>query len=153
DAVESLAERFGVELERESEDPRAEDSRRRRARLWELLERTAAFYVTYLWEGKKGESQKAREDLAGRGLRGEVLGDFGVGVAPSAWDQVLTRGQRAGFKPGELEAAGLIQKGRQGGHYDRFRSRITFPIRDQRGRVLGFGARALSAGSKPKYLN
>jgi DNA primase len=153
DAVESLAERFGVELERESEDPRAEDARRRRARLWEVLERTAAFYVTYLWEGKKRECQKARDYLAGRGLGEQVLRDFGVGLAPSAWDQVLTRGQRAGFNPQELAAAGLIQKGRQGGHYDRFRSRTTFPIRDQRGRVLGFGARALSADSKPKYLN
>ena len=53
----------------------------------------------------------------------------------------------------ELLAAGLVQKGRQGGHYDRFRTRITFPIRDQRGRVLGFGARALSPDAKPKYLN
>jgi DNA primase len=74
-------------------------------------------------------------------------------MAPSAWDQVLTGSQRAGYKLDELVAAGLIQKGRQGGHYDRFRNRITFPIRDQRGRVLGFGARALSADSKPKYLN
>ena len=82
-----------------------------------------------------------------------MLRRFGVGMAPSAWDQVLTGSQRAGFKVDELLAAGLIQKGRQGGHYDRFRSRITFPIRDQRGRVLGFGARALSPDSKPKYLN
>ena len=152
-AVESLAERYGVELERDDEDPRAEEARRRRARLWEVLERTAAFYVSYLWKGSKRECEKARTYLAERGLREEVLRDFGVGLAPSAWDQVLTRGQRAGFKVEELLGAGLIQKGRQGGHYDRFRSRITFPIRDQRGRVLGFGARALSADSKPKYLN
>ena len=151
DAVESLAERYGVELERDSEDPRAEQSRRRRARLWELLERTAKFYERYLWESPKAE--KARAYLAGRGLREEVLRRFGVGMAPSAWDQVLTGSQRAGFKVEELVAAGLIQKGRQGGHYDRFRSKITFPIRDQRGRVLGFGARALSPDSKPKYLN
>src|SRR5918992_95432 len=152
-AVESLAERYGVELERDDEDPRAEEARRRKARLWEVLERTAAFYVTYLWKGTKKECEKARAYLAGRGLSEEVLRDFGVGLAPSAWDQVLTRGQRAGFKVEELLGAGLAQKGRQGGHYDRFRSRITFPIRDQRGRVLGFGARALSADSKPKYLN
>jgi DNA primase len=82
-----------------------------------------------------------------------VLRRFGVGMAPSPWDQVLTGSQRAGFKVEELIAAGLIQKGRQGGHYDRFRNRITFPIRDQRGRVLGFGARALMADAKPKYLN
>jgi DNA primase len=149
--VESLAERYGVELERENEDPMAEERRRRKARLWELLERTAKFYERYLWEAPKAE--KARKYLEGRGLGEEVLRRFGVGMAPSAWDQVLTGSQRAGFNLDELQAAGLIQKGRQGGHYDRFRSRITFPIRDQRGRVLGFGARALSADSKPKYLN
>jgi DNA primase len=153
DAVESLAERYGVELERESEDPRAEEARRRRARLWELLERTAKFYESYLWKGSKRECQKAREYLASRGLREQVLRDFGVGLAPSAWDSVFVKAQREKFTVQELLAAGLAQKGRSGGHYDRFRSRITFPIRDQRGRVLGFGARALSADSKPKYLN
>lgn len=66
---------------------------------------------------------------------------------------MLTRGQRAGFSVDELLAAGLAQKGRQGGHYDRFRSRIMFPVRDARGRVQGFGARAVSPDSKPKYLN
>jgi DNA primase len=153
EAVEVLAERYGVELERESEDPRAEESRRRRARLWELLERTAKFYESYLWRGTKRECQKAREYLASRGLREQVLRDFGVGLAPSAWDSVFVKAQREKFTVQELLAAGLAQKGRSGGHYDRFRSRITFPIRDQRGRVLGFGGRALSPDSKPKYLN
>jgi DNA primase len=151
EAVESLAERYGVELERESEDPRAEENRRRRARLWELLERTAKFYERYLWESPKAE--RARKYLTERGLGEEVLRRFGVGMAPSPWDQVLTGSQRAGFKVDELLAAGLAQRGRQGGHYDRFRNRITFPIRDQRGRVLGFGARALSPDAQPKYLN
>jgi DNA primase len=151
EAVESLAERYGVELERESEDPQAEEKRRRRARLWELLERTAKFYERYLWESPKAE--RARRYLTERGLGEEVLRRFGVGMAPSPWDQVLTGSQRAGFKVEELLAAGLAQKGRQGGHYDRFRNRVTFPIRDQRGRVLGFGARALSQDTQPKYLN
>jgi DNA primase len=150
-AVESLAERTGTELERENEDPRAEERRRRRAQLWALLERTAKFYERYLWESPKAE--KARSYLADRGLGEEVLRRFGVGMAPSPWDQVLTGSQRAGFNVEELLAAGLAQKGRQGGHYDRFRNRITFPIRDQRGRVLGFGARALSPDAQPKYLN
>jgi DNA primase len=150
-AVESLAERTGVELKREDEDPRAEERRRRKAKLWQLLERTAKFYERYLWESPKAE--KARAYLAERGLGEEVLRRFGVGMAPSPWDQVLTGSQRAGFKVEELLAAGLAQKGRQGGHYDRFRNRITFPIRDQRGRVLGFGARALSPDAQPKYLN
>ncbi len=150
-AVESLAERYGVELKRENEDPRAEERRRRKARLWELLELTAKYYERYLWESQK--ARRARAYLEGRGLGEEVLRRFGVGMAPSAWDQVLTGSQRRGFKLEELLAAGLIQKGRQGGHYDRFRNRLTFPIRDQRGRVLGFGARALMPDAKPKYLN
>lgn len=151
EAIESLAERYGVELERESEDPRAEAARRKRARLYELLSRTAEFYERYLWESPK--AAKAREYLLGRGLGEQVMRDFGVGMAPSPWDQVLVSSQRAKFTIPELVGAGLIQKGKQGGHYDRFRNRITFPIRDQRGRVLGFGARALLPDSKPKYLN
>jgi DNA primase len=151
EAVESLAERYGVEIEREEDDPRAEAARKRRGRLHELLERTAAFYVTFLWESPKAE--KAREYLAGRGLKEDVLKRFGVGFAPSAWDQVVTRGQRAKFSVDELKAAGLVQAGKKGGFYDRFRARIVFPVRDQRGRVVGFGARALGADAKPKYLN
>ena len=104
EAVESLAERYGVEIERESEDPRAEEARRRKARLWELLERTAEFYARYLWEAPK--AAKARDYLEGRGLGEEVLRRFGVGMAPSAWDQVLTGSQRAGFKVDELLGRG-----------------------------------------------
>jgi DNA primase len=151
DAVETLGDRYGVELERETSDPRAEEARRRRARLGEVLERTAQFYVHYLWESE--EAAKARTYLDSRGLGEEVLRAFGVGYAPSAWDQVLTRGQRAGYGVPELLAAGLAQKGRKGGHYDRFRARIMFPVRDPRGRVQGFGARALRPDTKPKYLN
>jgi DNA primase len=151
EAVETLADRYGVEVERETEDPRAEDARRRRARLGELLERTTQFYAAYLWESD--EAAKARKYLGSRGLGEEALRGFGVGYAPSAWDQVLTRGQRAGFGVPELTAVGLVQKGRSGGHYDRFRARIMFPVRDPRGRVQGFGARALRPDTKPKYLN
>jgi len=152
EAVERLGERYGVEVEREQEDPRAEEARRRRERLGALLERTAAFYVSFLWESPKAE--KAREYLAGRGLGEEVLREFGVGFAPSAWDQVLTRGQRAGYSVEEMRAAGLVQKGQKGGFYDRFRKRIVFPVRDPRGRVMGFGARSLGEDAKgPKYLN
>jgi DNA primase len=151
DAVETLAERYGVELQREAEDPRAEAKRRRRARLYEALDRTAAYYASYLWESPKAE--KARRYLTGRGLGEEVLREFGVGYAPSAWDHLLVRGQQAGFSIEELRAAGLVQPGQRGGDYSSFRNRVTFPIRDGRGRVIGFGARALSADAKPKYKN
>ena len=151
EAVELLADRYGVELEREQEDPRAEARRQQRRRLGELLDRTAAFYASYLWDSK--EAGKAREYLAERGLGEEVLRAFGVGYAPSAWDKVLLRGQRAGFKVDELRGVGLAQRGRGGGEYDRFRSRIMFPIRDRRGRTLGFGGRAMRSDQGAKYVN
>jgi DNA primase len=151
EAVEMLADRYGVELEREQEDPQAEAKRQRRRRLEQLLERSAAFYSNYLWESE--EAGKARDYLAGRGLREEVLRAFGVGYAPSAWDKILVRGQQAGFSVEELRAVGLAQRGRSGGDYDRFRERIMFPIRDRRGRVLGFGGRAMRSDQGAKYVN
>jgi DNA primase len=151
EAVELLAERYGVELEREQEDPRAEAKRQQRRRLGELLDRTAGFYASYLWESD--EAGKAREYLAQRGLGEEVLRGFAVGYAPSAWDKVLLRGQRAGFRVEELRGVGLVQRGRGGGEYDRFRSRIMFPIRDRRGRTLGFGGRAMRSDQGAKYVN
>jgi DNA primase len=151
EAVEMLADRYGVELEREQEDPRAEAKRQRRRRLEQLLERTAAFYSNYLWESE--EAGKARDYLARRGLREEVLRAFGVGYASSAWDKILVRGQQAGFSVEELRAVGLVQRGRSGGDYDRFRERIMFPIRDRRGRVLGFGGRAMRSDQGAKYVN
>jgi len=151
EAVELLADRYGVELEREQEDPQAEAKRQRRRRLEQLLERASAFYASYLWESE--EAGKARDYLAGRGLREEVLRDFGVGYAPSAWDKLLVRGQRAGFSVEELRGVGLVQRGRSGGEYDRFRERIMFPIRDRRGRVLGFGGRAMRSDQGAKYVN
>lgn len=151
EAVELLAERYGVELEREREDPRAEAKRQQRRRLSELLDRTASFYAAYFWDSD--EAGKAREYLAQRGLGEEVLRAFDVGYAPSAWDTVLLRGQRAGFKVEELRGVGLAQRGRGGGEYDRFRSRIMFPIRDRRGRTLGFGGRAMRSDQGAKYVN
>jgi DNA primase len=151
EAVELLADRYGVELEREQEDPRAEARRQQRRRLEQLLDRTAAFYANYLWEST--EATKARDYLAERGLGEEALRAFGVGFAPSAWDQILVRGQRAGFSVDELRGVGLVQRGRSGGEYDRFRERIMFPIRDRRGRVLGFGGRAMRSDQGAKYVN
>ncbi len=82
-----------------------------------------------------------------------MLRAFGVGYAPSAWDTVLMRGQRAGFNVDELRGVGLAQRGKGGGEYDRFRSRIMFPIRDRRGRTLGFGGRAMRSDQGAKYVN
>ncbi|MDQ4049618.1 MAG: DNA primase [Actinomycetota bacterium] len=151
EAVELLAERHNVELRREREDPREEERRRRRERLLALLEKTAGFYATYLAESS--EARRAREYLEERGLTIGVLRSFRVGYAPKAWDRLLTGAQREGFKPEELLAAGLAQRARSGALMDRFRERIMFPLADARGRVLGFGARAMREQQGPKYLN
>jgi DNA primase len=151
EAVEELADRYAVELQREQEDPQAEARRQRRQRLQQLLERAAGYYVNTLWESR--EAGKAREYLAGRGLSEAALRDFGVGYAPSAWDKILVAGQRAGFRVEEMHAVGLVQRNQRGGEYDRFRSRIMFPIRDARGRTLGFGGRAMRDDQGAKYVN
>ena len=150
-SLEWLADRFGVELEVVEEDAAAAERRKERDRLLELLERTAAFYVRYLWDSD--EAAPAREYLAGRGLEEGALREFRVGYAPSAWDKVLVASRRTGFGDRELMAAGLASKSREGRTYDRFRRRIMFPLCDSRGRVLGFGARAMGVDQKPKYLN
>jgi DNA primase len=151
-ALELLADRYGVELEREQEDPGDAERRRRRERLLELLARTSAYYERILWESN--EAARARQYLAGRGLGEQMLREFSVGYAPSAWDRVLMASRSGGFSEQELYATGLAQRSRQNGQpYDRFRSRIMFPLKDIRGRVLGFGARAMGSEQGPKYLN
>jgi DNA primase len=152
-AMESLAERFGVTLEVADEDPMARARRERRERLHKLLDRAAAYYARYLWEAKEAEG--ARAYLAGRGLDEAALKTYRVGYAPSAWDRLLLVARQAGFSEDELLATGLAQRSRQqrGSIYDRFRERIMFPLADSRGRVVGFGARAMRENQPPKYLN
>ncbi len=151
-ALESLADRYGVQLEREAEDPRDAARREARDRLLALLERTAAYYVRVLWESP--EAAGAREYLAGRGLEESALREFRVGFSPGAYDRVVAASARAGYTVDELVACGLAQERRDGrGVIDRFRGRIMFPLCDERGRVLGFGARALRPDDRPKYLN
>jgi DNA primase len=151
EALELLAERYNVRVERVEDDPRVEARRRRNERLYSVLDRTARFYATYLWES--AEAARARDYLTERGFSREVLEQFRVGYSPSAWDRVSLAARRDGFGQEELLAAGLAQTGRGGGVYDRFRGRIMFPLADSRSRVLGFGARAMGETRGPKYLN
>jgi DNA primase len=152
-ALELLANRCGIELERESEDPGEAERRRKGERLLELLGRTTAYYERYLWDSK--EAHAAREYLQGRSLEEQMLRQFRVGYAPSAWNRVLLASRQGGFSEAELYATGLAQRSQERGRspYDRFRARIMFPLADMRGRVLGFGARAMHPEQRPKYLN
>jgi DNA primase len=152
-ALEALASRFGVQLQTEKEDPAAASRRERRERLQALLGRAASYYARYLAES--AEARAAREYLLARGFSDETLATFRVGYAPSAWDRMLVASRKAGFSDEELLAVGLVQRSKtaQGRIYDRFRERIMFPATDVRGRVLGFGARAMRENQLPKYLN
>jgi DNA primase len=152
-ALEALADRFGVQLETEAEDPQAAARRQRRERLHALLGRAADYYARYLWES--AEAAGARDYLLGRGLTEDILREFRVGYAPSAWDRMLTASRRAGFTEEELLAAGLAQRSHTapGRVFDRFRERIMFATADARARVVGFGARAMRSNQQPKYLN
>ncbi len=152
-ALEALADRFGVQLETEAEDPGAASRRQRRERLHTLLGRAAAYYARCLWESS--EAAPAREYLMRRGLEEQTLREFRVGYAPSAWDRVLLASRRAAFSDEELLAVGLAQRSHSnpGRIFDRFRERIMFPATDARGRVVGFGARAMRSNQPPKYLN
>src|SRR4051812_48652148 len=152
EALEILADRYNVPLERTEEDPGAAERRTREKRLMALLERAAAFYVRMLWESPEAEG--ARAYLGERGLDEATCREFRVGYSPSGWDRVVRASTGAGYSVEELMAVGLAQRSRgQSGVIDRFRGRLMFPWADERGRVLGFGARALSADQTPKYLN
>ncbi len=100
------------------------------------------------------EGQIARDYLRSRGFDGESADEFGIGFAPARWDAVAERLRKARIRGDVGQKAGLLAERKSGqGHYDRLRGRLTFPIEDVRGRVIGFGGRALESDQEPKYLN
>ena len=148
-AVETLADRYGVSLEYEEAGPGDAD-RKRRDRLRKLLEQACKYYERVLWEARAAEA--ARAYLTTRGLSPEHCRAFRLGYSPSAWRTLSDAARAKGFSERELLDAGLVVPGSKGASYDRFRGRLMFPLTDERGRVLGFGARTLG-DDKPKYLN
>lgn len=151
DAVSYLAERSGVELHFEgAADPEASRERNtRRRNIHKALAAAAVFYHKYLLKARSPEAQNARHYLKGRGLERSTIEEFRLGYAqPRGTGGFAGVAARLGIDRKVLEAAGLLSA--RGG--ERFAGRITFPISDRRGRIVGFGARALGDGH-PKYLN
>lgn len=147
-AIESLADRFNVQIEYEETSPEQDAQRRRRERLFELLGAATSFYERYLRDSQAGSL--ARDYLAGRGLGEEVCREYRLGLALGG--TTLTRkALERGFTRDELVAAGLIN--RRGNDY--FSGRLLFPLADARGRVLGFQARKLREDDplRAKYVN
>lgn len=152
--LEMLAEKAGVELEAEAQSGERRGAARRRKRTLELNARAAAFFEHVLWSSPAGEDGRAL--LAARGVEESRARTFGIGFAPAGGggEDALSRylKDRAGASADEIADAGVAHRARGGRLRDRFRHRLVFPIRDERGEVIAFGARALGA-DVPKYLN
>ncbi|MBI3160630.1 MAG: DNA primase [Chloroflexi bacterium] len=148
EALRQLAEKAGVTLRPPTafEEAQREEHERLRA----LLEEAVSYYRKQL---RQPAGKDALEYLRGRGLNDETLALYELGYAPAGWDNGLKHFTEKGYSEQELLEAGLVSERDGGGVYDRFRNRIMFPIRDGRGRMAGFGARALAADDQPKYLN
>jgi DNA primase len=146
-AVEWLAERFRVPIEVEEASPHVEAERRRRERLYAVLDQTAGYFERLLWDGDAGA--RVREYLAERGLGEEVAREFRLGLAPGRG--LAEKAKERGFNLDELKSAGLVTT--RGTDY--FPQRLMFPLSDARGRVLGFQARKLREDDplQGKYVN
>mgnify|MGYP003124440341 CR=1 FL=1 len=151
EAVEQLAGRLGLDVPREgADDPRAQQREKKRKEGVNLLEVAASFYRERL---KMQEGQSAQRYLQGRGLSPEVIDTYGIGYAPGGWEALKQHLSAKGIgEPVQVEYGLLIHREDTGRTYDRFRDRVMFPIRDLRGRTLGFGGRVMG-DEQPKYLN
>lgn len=147
DAVRSLAARYGITIT-ESARSGAPDGREA---VYNSLKAAAEYFMAEL---RTPDGARAREYLKGRGLTGDLAKSFMIGFAPDKWDGLTSHLRRKGIEAEAARSAGLIVKrDKSSGYYDRFRGRVVFPITDTRGRVIGFGGRAMDDNVQPKYLN
>ena len=149
EALRYLADRAGVKLEPQTPERQAAEEEHERLRA--LLEEAASFYHYSLLKTPAG--QPALEYLHKRGLTPETIESFGLGYAPDSFEATLTHLRSKGYSNEELGQVGLVNERDSGGFYDKFRNRITFPIRDSAGKMAGFGARILNPEDNPKFLN
>ncbi|MEX1668120.1 DNA primase [Zhongshania guokunii] len=149
-AVDNLSSLAGLEVPREEISPQQQIKQERRKTIYDLMEKVASYYQQQLREHP--QAQRAVDYLKQRGLSGRIARDFDIGFAPPGWDNLLkTLGDSEEHRQQLIDGGMLIEKD-DGKLYDRFRDRIMFPIRDNRGRVIAFGGRVLG-DDKPKYLN
>src|SRR3989338_3864547 len=144
-AVRQIADHVGVAIPERGVGASNGSHERLRA----LMEKICGYFERTLAHPQQGKA--ARAYLEQRGVTRETRRLFRLGVAPAGWDHLLKAAKATGVSLADLETVGLILRGRSG-YYDRFRSRLIFPILDVRGRVVGFGGRSLD-GQEPKYLN
>lgn len=152
EALELLARRAGIRLDDDDRQPQGPG----RAQLIDVMRWAAAQFHECLLDSPLADA--ARRYLGGRGLRGDVVRKWGLGYAPASGHWLLDLARRDRVPMDLLELVGLVGKRQEGdGHYDRFRDRTQFPIRDVRGQCVGFGGRVLpgspAAERGPKYYN
>ena len=144
ETIEALAEKLGLQIPREVSQ---RQTKKTSPDHYELLDHSATFYQKQLKQHP--DAPKFVDYLKQRGITGEIAKKFQIGFAPAGWDNLLKQFSRA--REGLL-ITGMLIKNDKGRYYDRFRERVMFPIRDRRGRVIGFGGRVLG-DEQPKYLN
>ena len=145
EALEDLAGRYGLEIPREAGYQPVSNQH---DELYELLEQAAKFYQGQLHEN----DGRAIDYLKKRGISGAVIKDYEIGYAPPGWKNLGNALGKSAAAKTRLVEAGMIVRRDTEGFYDHFRDRIMFPIRDQRGRMIGFGGRVLGEDI-PKYMN
>ncbi|MBG7609279.1 MAG: DNA primase, partial [Anaerolineae bacterium] len=148
-ALRELADRAGVELRPVT--PQEQEQVEENDRLRDLLESAVTYYRHQLTQATAGKT--ALDYWHGRGFTDKTIEIFGLGYATDSWDSAANHFITKGFSEQDLIDAGLASERDSGGIYDRFRNRIMLPIRDERGRMAGFGARTLDPEGMPKYLN
>lgn len=151
EAVEELARLAGVDIPREEQNPQQIERDHQVKQQISLLDQASQFYREQLRSANTRD--KAIQYLQQRGLSGQIASQFQIGYAPAGWDNLIQHFSDQKDATSLLEKAGMvIHNEEKNRHYDRFRDRIMFPIRDMRGRVIAFGGRVLG-DDKPKYLN
>ena len=149
ESVEELATQHGLEVPYETGSGPSPIERHQRQSLYQLLEKLDGFYQQSF---RSPGAEAAQRYLGSRGLSQQVIDHFAIGYAPAGWDNVLKRFGEQQENRESLMEAGMLVTNDKGRSYDRFRDRVMFPIRDKRGRVIGFGGRVLG-NDTPKYLN
>ncbi|HHU33094.1 MAG: DNA primase [Zhaonellaceae bacterium] len=148
EAIKILAQKAGIEIETKS--PASPRKNQKFARLYEI-NRLAAYY--FYRNLRNEQSKPAIDYLLKRDVNADMCKAFAIGYSLDSWDALLSFFKSRGIRPEEAVQAGLaIAKENGSGYFDRFRKRLMFPILDVRGRVIGFGGRAID-GEEPKYLN
>ena len=145
EAVEFLARRAGMPVPEQTNDRESQ----KKARMLALNKEAARFFYAQL---STPEGQIAVDYMKNRRISPGVARNFGIGYAPNTWDSLRNAMKEKGFSDFEMFDAGLVRKGKNGGFYDCFRSRLMFPVIDVRGDVIGFSGRILGDG-EPKYMN